>query len=629
MRILIVSQYFWPEYFRVNDLAIALSKKNIEVDVLTGYPNYPRGEFFKDFIKDKKKFSKIGNVNIYRVPLIPRKSGSKIWLVFNYLSFVLAGIFYGSFLLRKKKYDNVITYATSPILVSLISIFLCRLKKSNHIIWILDLWPDVLNDLNILKKNSILFNIFKNLTKYIYKKSDKILCQSLSFVKEIKKLDKSLSKKLIFFPAWPEDIFDLSQLDKFNIYDPSYKNILFAGNIGESQNFNLVLKIMDYLKDQKIRLYILGEGRSYEWLLKSQAKYKLDNIILLGLKEFNQIQEYFKKADYLLISLQYKKTFNSTIPGKFQTYLRYKKPILGLIGGEVNKMINKYNLGKAFDATENKFIFDEVKEYILKKNQINYNNFDRLLKIFSKTYQINKLKNICYELTNNLKVKVVCDFKNVDLSTNFILSGLNLAYLGYLSKNDLRFNKYTILWPDGFFRRRLINKNIKKIPGRIFLKNINLSYNCGIKRIFVMGNAPETSLKYLREKFIYQQVIHIQLPFGNLENFINFIPVFEESDLCICTLPTPKQEILSDFVSNNQKHCKFICLGGAINMVSGFEKPIPESMEKFFFAETFWRLQFEPRRRVLRLISSIYHYSLGEITGKFDKIKIEELNEKL
>ena len=199
MRILIVTQYFWPEYFRVNDLAIDLSKKNFEVDILTGYPNYPKGEIFEDFKKNKKKFSKIGNINIYRVPVIPRKSGNKAWLILNYLSFVCMGIFYGSFLLRKKKYDNVITYATSPIIVSLISIFFCKLKNSKHIIWVLDLWPDVLNDLNIIKKDTILFNIFIQLVKYIYKKSDIILCQSITFVKEIKNLDQNLSKKLTFF----------------------------------------------------------------------------------------------------------------------------------------------------------------------------------------------------------------------------------------------------------------------------------------------------------------------------------------------------------------------------------------------------------------------------------------------
>jgi glycosyltransferase involved in cell wall biosynthesis len=629
MRILIVSQYFWPEYFRVNDLAIDLSRKNFEVDVLTGFPNYPKGEIFEDFKKNKKKFSNIGNINIYRVPVIPRKSGSKAWLILNYISFVCMAIFYGSFLLRKKKYDNVITYATSPIIVSLISIFFCKLKKSKHIIWVLDLWPDVLNDLNIIKKDTFLFNIFIKLVKYIYKNSDIILCQSITFIKEIKNLDKKFSKKITFFPAWPEDVIYNDQLERFSDYDHSYKNILFAGNIGESQNFGLVLKVMMHLKDQKVRLYVLGEGRNYEWLLSSKIKYKLDNLILLGLKQFDKIQPYFKNADFLLISLQYKKTFNATIPGKFQTYLKYKKPILGFIGGEVNQMINKYKIGKAFNYTDDISFLDEVKEYIIKKGEINYSNFDKLNKIFSRNYLITKLVKICHKLIAPTKIKVITDFKKVDLSTNFIISGLNLAYLGYLSNNELKFNKYTILWPDGFFRRRFFNKELKKVPGRTFLRNINLSSNCGINRIFVMGNVPDVSLKYLKEKFIYQKVIHVNLPYGNLKNFINLIPVFEEGDLCICTLPTPKQEILADFVSTSQKHCKIICLGGAVNMISGSEKPVPKNLENIFFAETLWRLQFETKRRVARLLISIYYYFIGEIRGTFKNIEFENLNEKI
>ena len=167
MRVLIVSQYFWPEYFRVNDLAIEL-QKNYEVDVLTGYPNYPDGNFYKEFLLNKKKFEKLENINIYRVPIIARKKGNKFQLFLNYLSFLFSGIFIGSFLLRKKKYDYIITFATSPIIVALVSIFLAKLKNSKHIIWVLDLWPDVLNDLKIINKKNILFKLFKLLVVYIY-----------------------------------------------------------------------------------------------------------------------------------------------------------------------------------------------------------------------------------------------------------------------------------------------------------------------------------------------------------------------------------------------------------------------------------------------------------------------------
>ena len=104
-KVLIVSQYFWPEYFRVNDLAIGLSEENLEVDVLTGYPNYPKGVFFQDFLINKERYKKLKNVTIYRVPIYPRKSGNKISLILNYLSYVASGIVIGFLKLRKKKWE--------------------------------------------------------------------------------------------------------------------------------------------------------------------------------------------------------------------------------------------------------------------------------------------------------------------------------------------------------------------------------------------------------------------------------------------------------------------------------------------------------------------------------------------
>ena len=215
MRVLLVTQYFWPEYFRVNDLVIELKKNNVEVDVLTGYPNYPGGKIYDSFLNNKEYFKNFNGANIYRVPIFPRGSGGKFSLTLNYLSFLFSGLFWGSFLLRNKKYDNVITFATSPIIVALISIFICKLKRSKHLIWVLDLWPDVLNDLNIISNKSFIYKIFSIIVNFIYRNCDKILCQSLSYKKEILSLNNNLKEKLIFFPSWPEDInYKLSPLEK-------------------------------------------------------------------------------------------------------------------------------------------------------------------------------------------------------------------------------------------------------------------------------------------------------------------------------------------------------------------------------------------------------------------------------
>ena len=624
MKVLIVTQYFWPEYFRVNDLAIELSKKNFEIDILTGYPNYPKGKFYKEFLLNKEKFNKLDNIKVYRVPILSRGVDSKFRLVLNYLSFLFSGIIFGSFLLRKNKYDVIITFATSPIIVALISIFLSKLKKAKHVIWVLDLWPNVLSDLNIIKEKSYIYKTFNKIVNFIYINSDIILCQSLSFKKIIKNLNKNLYKKLYYFPSWPEDIDHKEKKIEENkeLIDSNFTNVVFAGNIGESQNFNLVTKVIQAVREEKIRFYILGEGRDYRNLIKIKVQKDLKNLYLLGLKKFKDIQYYLNNADYLLISLQYKQTFNSTIPGKFQTYLKYKKPILGLLGGETNRIINKYKIGKAFNYyDDDTYINDTVNFFKNKKLEIKKSSYDLLLKIYSKKRSIEKLVIILNTLLkkNNFSIKMMFDQSSIDYRNNFIVSGLNLAFLGYFASKKLLVHNSMIVWPDGFFKKKFFPEEIKKIPGRDLLNRLQFN---DINRIVVLGNLEKIPKDYLVKKFNIN-VTHVQLPMGNVDDFTKHVPVFKKDDICIITLPTPKQENLAFYIAESQKYYKIFCFGGAINMASGLEKPLPEKYSKFFFAESLWRLQYDTLRRLKRLIETLIYYVKGEVSGAYSKIKIK------
>jgi UDP-N-acetyl-D-mannosaminuronic acid transferase (WecB/TagA/CpsF family) len=636
MRILIVSQYFWPEYFRVNDLAIELSKNHI-VDVLTGSPNYPSGKIFSEFKKNKENYNQLGKIRIYRVPIYPRGSANKPLLIFNYLSFLFSSIFYGTFLLRKKKYDIVITFASSPIIVALISIFICKLKNAKHIIWLLDLWPSVLHDLKIIDNQSILYKIFNKIVNYIYKNSDLILCQSLSFRSDLKKIKKLstnfFKKKVVFFPSWPEEILiNTTNKNPKTFFDRNFINILFTGNLGESQNFTLIIKLFKFflIEKKNIRLYIAGEGRFHSELKKTIIDNNINNIILLGWKNFDDLQEYFQQADYLLISLQYHDTFNKTIPGKFQTYLKYKKPIVGFLGGETNKLINKYKIGKAFNYFDDETFFKDVNNYFTdKKRDLNFTNFERLLKIFSKEKRMLKLNLYIKKLIAGYfepKFNLLLEGSKINYKKNFTISALNLAFLGYYAKGLISENENLYLWPDGYFRRRFLPESIKKLPGRDLLKNLNLNDKF-IKKIIVLGNLEEVSKTYL-EKLYKIPIHHIKLPYGDLKDFINSIPLFKKDEVCIITLPSPKQEILANYIMSNQNHFKIFCFGGAINMASGIEKPLPEKYNKIFFLEALWRLQFDTYRRIKRLSETFLYYLIGEIFRSYKNIKFNIINGK-
>ena len=268
MRVLIVSQYFWPEQFRVNDLSKFLQSKNLEIEVLTGLPNYPDGKLFNDYKKNPKKFDKFHGSKIYRLPIILRKNSSKINLFLNYISFIFSGIFIAPFILRKKKYDIIFTFATSPITVAIVSIFLAKIKKCKSVLWVLDLWPDILFELKIIK-NVYLMTLLDDVIKKIYEKSDIILVQSQTF-KNI--IDKKLNnKKSIYFPSWPENLI---KKNKIKIKKKKDKiNIVFTGNVGEAQNFDNVFKVIKYFgKNKKLNWIIVGSGRKLNEFKKKRNK---------------------------------------------------------------------------------------------------------------------------------------------------------------------------------------------------------------------------------------------------------------------------------------------------------------------------------------------------------------------
>ena len=632
MKILIVSQYFWPEYFRINDLAKELSKNKMEVDVLTGLPNYPHGKIFDEYKKNKKNYSRLDDVNIYRIPIIPRFSGSNINLFFNYISFLVSGIVFGLFKLRKNKYNFVITYATSPILVALISILICKIKKIKHFIWVQDLWPHVLNDLNIVKKDSFFYKIFEKLVIFIYKNSDVILCQSISYKRKIISLDNSLRDKLVYFPSWPEDQINYDNNEN-SIFDKKNLNILFTGNIGESQNFKFILKIIKELKQANIIWHIIGEGREFKTLQDEKKINNLDKLILYGIKKFDDIQVYFKQADLLLISLKKGDTYESTIPGKFQTYLQYRRPILGILGGETYDLIKKYKLGFAYYNQDEKFIANQLLYYQNNRNTyiVDEKNFSILEKIYSKKRAVTKLNNYFKKFLNLTKLKIEIPIirfaKQLDYQKNFILCGLNLAFLGYYSKGALPINRISILWPDGYFTSRHLKSDIQKLPGRELIENLNIDKSI-IKKIVVLGYLDNRGVNYIKNKF-QLELEHINLPFGDLPDFKKYIRDFSDNELILCTLPTPKQEKLANYIFNNSKNTKIICIGGAINMLTGLEKPLPNILRKIFFAEAIWRLQHETKRRSIRLFVTFFYYLLGNYRKVFDQIEIKPINEKI
>ena len=348
MKILIISQYFWPENFRINELSEELSKLGHQITILTGYPNYPNGEIYKEFNKNRSKFEEFRGAKILRVPILPRKK-NKINLILNYISFLLSSIFFGYFKLKDKNFDIIFTCQLSPVTVGVTSAYFSSIKNCPNIFWILDLWPDTLIALNIIKKRWQI-NIFKFLVNWIYSKCDIILAQSKSILKEVKNYP-TIKNNAYYFPSWGEsELFFKDEKPACEIkVKKNIFTIMFAGNVGEAQDFPNVIKAVKYLSLKKIdgfRIVILGEGSKKDWLKKEIKRLEIEKYFeIYKSYPLERMGSFFLHADALLVTLSNSKVFNMTIPGKIPFYLSSGIPIIGMIGGEGARVIKESKAG--------------------------------------------------------------------------------------------------------------------------------------------------------------------------------------------------------------------------------------------------------------------------------------------
>src|ERR1700722_1720450 len=206
MRLLIVTQYFWPEDFRINDLAMELSRRGHEITVLTGLPNYPEGRVYADFRSNPRHYDRLEGVQIVRVPLIARGKGG-IRLIANYLSFAVNGCVFGFWKLRGRKFDAIFAHQLSPVTIGIPAAFMRGVKNAPMALWVLDLWPETLRALGVVRAPSILAAVGR-LVSAIYDRCDLILAQSRSFVPQIEARCTRPTPRVEYFPSWAESVFD-------------------------------------------------------------------------------------------------------------------------------------------------------------------------------------------------------------------------------------------------------------------------------------------------------------------------------------------------------------------------------------------------------------------------------------
>lgn len=362
MRVLIVSQYFWPENFRINDLVQELVARGHAVGVLTGIPNYPSGKVFADYQQNPEAFAFYAGSSVWRVPMLSRGHGS-VRLVMNYLSFVLGACVVGPWKLRREQPDVIFVFEPSPVTVGLPAILLGKLKRAPVVFWTLDLWPETLEAMGVVRSPRVLGWV-GHLVRFIYNRCTLVLGQSRSFLDSIAQycVDKG---KIRYFPSWAEDVFqqvDVVPASEVPISDGVF-NVLFAGNIGEAQDMPAILEAAECLKnDSSIRWLIVGDGRKFEWLREEVARRDLQNVLLMGRFPVDRMPSFYAHADALLVSLKKDPVFSLTIPGKVQSYLMAGVPLLGMLDGEGAQVIAEAQAGMVCPAGDGRGLASAVRE---------------------------------------------------------------------------------------------------------------------------------------------------------------------------------------------------------------------------------------------------------------------------
>ena len=384
MRILIVSQYFYPENFKINDIAFFLKSKEFDVTVLTSKPNYPEGKFFKGYNFFNKNTEIINGVKIIRVPTIPRLNGGALGMILNYLSFLFFGFFVFLFKI-KNKYDLVFATLLTPATSLLPMIWIKRRFKIPVILWVLDLWPDSFYA-NTGFRINLVSKLIEKISDQVYNNADSIFISSNYFRKPIIKRLNS-TKRFSFFPNWAEDIFynkiKNTSIDQFNY--PKGFNIVFTGNIGESQGFEDIVEAAKMTSHTSINWILIGDGRKKDWIKSQIEDHNIKNIYIPGRYPLELMPTYFSLADSLLITLKKDEVFSNTLPAKLQPYLTSGKPILGNLSGEGMDIIETNSIGLACNPG----------------NPAQLANLAIEMSLFTKT-KISEIRKNCLDLNENI-----------------------------------------------------------------------------------------------------------------------------------------------------------------------------------------------------------------------------------
>lgn len=341
-RILIVSEYFYPEEFKINEVALDWKEKGYEVDVLTQNPTYPSGKVYPSFYNRWYTKETWNGINIYRVKAVTGYKESLFKKLLKYVTFMILGSIIS--LKIGKKYDYIFGFDVGALTGMLPAVLLNKFYKKDVTLWIQDIWPDSVYAYGF-KKSRLLELFLDSFVKFVYKYTSSFAISCKGFESKIRPYLLK-DKPIVYAPNWADELNQ--DLEKFSFSNDDKKHLTFAGNVGTVQNLDNIIAAFGTLPNevlQNVQLNIIGDGSYLDTLKEIVNKHEYKSIVFWGRKPRNEMFKYFEASDFLIVSLINKPIFSLTVPAKTQTYIAAHKPILGIVNGEAAAIINENNLG--------------------------------------------------------------------------------------------------------------------------------------------------------------------------------------------------------------------------------------------------------------------------------------------
>lgn len=386
-RILVYTNHFYPEQFKINEIVDWLSTENTHIRVITGIPNYPKGNLydgyglFSIFNTNYKK-----NVTVNRMPLIPRGNGNYFLRSLNYITYFTSTFFFTLYLIIfKPKYDVLFVHHTSPILIAIHPIVYGLFYKTERYLWDLDLWPDTLKAMGVIK-STFVYKLVEMLVSLIYRFYDKILIGSKSFKMTV---ESRYSGEVLYFPNWADEIIENNlSAEKVQLQLPDdHFIIMYTGNIGIAQGFDKLPNTIKKLINQKVFWIFIGDGSYKKRFQKKLQKNNANNkCLFIDQISVDMIPSYVKLADALFLTLKCNDVFSKTVPAKLQTYMALSRPIIANIKGESADIINQSKSGLV-DETEDQSNLADLINQMINMDEKRFNSFGiQANKFYNKNY---------------------------------------------------------------------------------------------------------------------------------------------------------------------------------------------------------------------------------------------------